>query len=88
MYGSTTRVRFLKDLELSELAMLPLTLKSASVSADSSIGDRNRRRFFFLKREKEKALAATVTVTNNPASFVAVTKSATNDILMTKRTDG
>lgn len=43
---STTRVKFLKDLELRELAMLPLTLKWASVSEDSSIGDRNRRRFF------------------------------------------
>jgi hypothetical protein len=51
------------------------------VSADSSIGDSNRRRFFFRKREKEKALAATVTVTNIPASFVAVTKSAINAIV-------
>lgn len=56
---------------------LPVMLKSARVSEDSSIGERKGRRFLLRKRENEKALAVTVRVNRAPVSLVAVRKSET-----------
>ena len=64
--------------------LLPSTLKTASVSENSSIGDWNGRRFFLRNRENENALAATVRVTRAPATFVAETKSDRNVISSAK----
>ena len=61
--------------ERERMAKLPARLKSASVSEDSSMGERKGRRFLRRKRAKEKALAATVRVAKTPASFAAETNS-------------